>query len=209
MIKVCKCKCVCRLFSFQSLLRMSIKAIHSSNNLCHFVRWFASFNALKPIILHDNLPHFISLFIINHIVTIKVLTYYSVWGVLLIACGWWGTSLPWLNDYIWKECSMYWVFLKNAGRLWGGWGLFISWIWVFSPAFYPNTPSIINHITPLSLRRGAGGEAIPLFSFFILGLWERLSFPTKRKGRNQIPPLLNCMLASFTSFCWVELSPQQ
>ena len=163
MIKVCKCKCVCRLFSFQSLLRMSIKAIHSSNNLCHFVRWFASFNALKPIILHDNLPHFISLFIINHIVTIKVLTYYSVWGVLLIACGWWGTSLPWLNDYIWKECSMYWVFLKNAGRLWGGWGLFISWIRVFSPAFYPNMPSIINHITPLSLRRGAGGEAFSLF----------------------------------------------
>ena len=159
MIKVCKCKCVCRLFSFQSLLRMSIKAIHSSNNLCHFVRWFASFNALKPIILHDNLPHFISLFIINHIVTIKVLTYYSVWGVLLIACGWWGTSLPWLNDYIWKECSMYWVFLKNAGRLWGGWGLFISWIRVFSPAFYPNMPSIINHITPLSLRRGVVGEA--------------------------------------------------
>ena len=60
-----------------------------------------------------------------------------------------------------------------------------------------------------SLCIGAGGEAIPLFSFFALGLWERLFLSTKRKGRNQIPPLLNCMLASFTSFCWVELSPQQ
>ena len=152
---------------------MSAKAFHSSNNLCHFVRWFASFNALKPIILHDNLAQIISLFIINHIVTIKALSCYAVWLVLLIACGWWGTSLLWLSDYIWKECSMYWVFLKNAGRLWGGWGLFISWIRVFSPAFYPNTPSIINHITPLSLRRGVGGEAFSLFGFFALGLWER------------------------------------
>ena len=52
-----------------------------------------------------------------------------------------------------------------------------------------------------SLCIGAGGEAIPLFGFFVLGLVERLFHSTKRKGRNQIPPLLNCMLASFTSIC--------
>ena len=51
------------------------------------------------------------------------------------------------------------------------------------------------------LRIRIVGEAIPLFGFFALGLWERPFLSIKRKGRNQIPPLLNCMLASFTSFC--------
>ena len=57
------------------------------------------------------------------------------------------------------------------------------------------------HSSLQSLCIGVGGEAIPLFNLFALGLWERLILSTKRKGRNQIPPLLNCMLASFTSFC--------
>ena len=39
------------------------------------------------------------------------------------------------------------------------------------------------------LRIRIVGEAIPLFSFFALALWERLFHSTKRKGRNQIPPL--------------------
>ena len=52
-----------------------------------------------------------------------------------------------------------------------------------------------------SLRIGVGGEAFSLFTLFELGLGERLYLSLKRKGRNQIPPLLNCMLASFTSFC--------
>ena len=52
-----------------------------------------------------------------------------------------------------------------------------------------------------SLCSGVGGEAFSLFILPALGLGERLFHSTKRKGRNRIPPLLNCMLASFTSFC--------
>ena len=52
-----------------------------------------------------------------------------------------------------------------------------------------------------SLCSGVGGEAFSLFILPALGLGVRLFLSTKRKGRNQIPPLLNYMLASFTSFC--------
>ena len=72
-----------------------------------------------------------------------------------------------------------------------------------------------SYYSPLSSERGWGrgcsslqslcigvvGEAFSLFILPALGLWERLFYSTKRKGRNQIPPLLNYMLASFTSIC--------
>ena len=57
-----------------------------------------------------------------------------------------------------------------------------------------------SYYSPLSSERG-WGEAVPLFNLFALALGERLFHSTKRKGRNQIPPLLNYMLASFTSIC--------
>ena len=86
---------------------------------------------------------------------------------------------------------------------------------LFSCVLSEHTIHNKSYYSPLSSERGWGRglssvyslrievvrEAFSLFNLFVLGLWERLSFPTKRKGRNQIPPLLNCMLASFTSIC--------